>query len=114
MTMNSYLLVQAAATVAVTTPPGLTLGEWLAIISCGLVLAGVVYRSGVAAQKAAGVEKLVGEVLGGLSGKMDTLLAESQRDRVEDARWKADFGGRVARLEDEAPVHVHSRASDAR
>lgn len=112
MTLNSYLLGQAAATVAVVAPPGLTLGEWLGLISCGLVLAGVVYRSGVASQKAQNVENLVGGELGKLSVKFDTLIKETQDARVKDAEWKADIGGRVRALEGEVPVHTHQRASD--
>lgn len=114
MTVNALLLIQASAAVAVAAPPGLTLGEWLAIISCGVVLAGVVYKAGGASAKSESTEELVTNVLRELTGKMDKVLEEVQRDRVEDARWKADFGGRVVRIEGEQPVHIHSRASDAR
>jgi enolase len=107
MTLNAYLLVQAGVATAAAIPPGMSTGEWVALASFFVVMAGVVYRAGVASQKAQSVESLVTKELQGMSEKLDTLL-DAQIDR---ARFEENIEGRVSRLEGK-PVHIHQRAND--
>jgi hypothetical protein len=108
MAFNGYLLAQAAIATTVAAPSGMTSGEWFALGSLFIVIGGVLYKAGIASQKAAAVEALVGGRLQELSTKMDALLD----GQVEEARWKENIAGRVRVLEGEAPIHIHQRATD--
>jgi hypothetical protein len=115
MTLNAYLLAQAAVFTAAAAPQGMTTGEWVALASLFIVMAGVVYRAGVASQEAKNTKGLVVGKLEEFSKKLDAInefIKDTQELRVLDARWKADIGGRVERLEDIQPVHTHRRTND--
>lgn len=108
MTVNSVLLVQAAIATTAAAPAGMGTGEWIALASLFVVMAGVVYKAGVASQKSENVETLVESTLTELNKKMDALLA-AQIDRV---RFEENIDGRVRRLEGDSTIHLHQRASD--
>ena len=115
MTVNGYLLAQATVAVAAAAPADLSLGQWIALVTLLLVIAGVVYKAGVASQKADNIGSMVVGKLTELQGELHEInefIKDTQELRVIDARWKADIGVRVASLEAIQPIHTHQRATD--
>jgi hypothetical protein len=102
MTLNTVLLAQAAIATVSAAPPGVTLGEWIAMVSCALVLAGVIYRSGQTAAATQGIERLVKSDLRAMKeslAKIDKHIEETQREKLQDARWQGDITVRVEAVE---------------
>lgn len=102
---HPLLLLQAVAVVA--TPPALSLGEWIALVSTGLVLAGVIYKSGVNSAETTHTRQLATGALAQVDqrlAKIEQFMEESHRDEVSWSQWRGIVDGRLDNLESSIDV----------
>lgn len=106
------LLIQSAVAVAQSNPP-LSIGEWMALISCGAAMGGVVYKTGANSAETRHIKETSESHWTAIKGTLEKIteyIDESMRLRIQWADWRGGVSREVSdarTVADEAKEIAH-------